>query len=517
MIYDDSSKKPDNEYFLELKNISKSFPGVKALDNVSLAVRPGEVHALMGENGAGKSTIIKIICSVYKQDAGEVLLRGQNTRFENPSSVFHSGISVVHQERNLIPTFTVGENIMFDRIASAKNKMIDWKEVYTESQKYLNMVGLDISPYQNVESLSAGKKQMIEIARALAFDAKLLILDEPTASISIKEAENLLEMIRRLQKQGMTFIYVSHKIEEVFAIANSVTVLRDGKNACMGLPIGELNRDKLIYLMVGRTENKSGYPVRDLQSNQVALEVRDLRSKNSMKPNSFKLFKGEILGFYGLVGAGRTELMHALIGFDSAVRGDVFIENKPAKIRSVKDALHKYGIVYVSENRQEDGLFLQHDIVSNIAVSIWPQICNKLFFVNKDKECERAAEYVEKLEIKTPGIHQTVNNLSGGNKQKVCIAKGLVVNPKIIIFDEPTVGIDIKTKEEIHELIWQLAQTGNSIIVVSSDLPEVIGLADRILAFKNGQICGELKNSKDYNSNSQQIMDTITTNNVEAG
>ena len=505
-----------NGYFLELKNITKSFPGVKALDDVSISIRPGEVHALMGENGAGKSTIIKVICNVYKQDSGDILMNGEKVHFNSPSDVFHSGISVVHQERNLIPTFTVGENIMFDRISSKDSKMINWKSIYKDSQKYLDMVGLDISPYQNVEGLSAGKKQMIEIARALAFDAKLLILDEPTASISIKEAETLLDMIRRLQAQGMTFIYVSHKIEEVFAIANSVTVLRDGKNACMGLPITELDRDKLIYLMVGRTENKSGYPIRNMMSENVALETKELKSKNSLKPNSFQLYKGEILGFYGLVGAGRTELIRALIGFDSAIKGEVLIDGTPVKIRSVKDALQKYGIVYVSENRQEEGLFLQHDIVSNIAVSIWSRLCNKMGIVQKEKEREYATEYVKKLEIKTPSIFQTVNNLSGGNKQKVCIAKGLVTKPNILIFDEPTVGIDIKTKEEIHDLIWGLAQQGDSIIVISSDLPEIIKLADRILVFRNGQICGELHNDKDYQSNSQQIMDTITKNNSKA-
>jgi ribose transport system ATP-binding protein len=339
----------------------------------------------------------------------------------------------------------------------------------------------------------------------------LLILDEPTASISIKEADTLLEMIRRLQKQGMTFIYVSHKIEEVFSIANTVTVLRDGKNACAGVPMDELDRDKLIYLMVGRTENKSGYPTRNMVGENVALETKELRSKNSLKPNSFKLYKGEILGFYGLVGAGRTELIRALIGFDTAIKGEVCIDGKQARIRSVKEAMQKYGIVYVSENRQEDGLFLQHDIVSNIAVSVWGRISNKMGVVQKNKEREYADEYVKKLAIKTPGIYQTVNNLSGGNKQKVCIAKGLVTQPRILIFDEPTVGIDIKTKEEIHDLIWGLAQKGDSIIVISSDLPEIIKLADRILVFRNGQICGELQNEKDYERGSRAIMEFITT------
>ena len=501
---------PNSEYILELKNITKLFPGVKALEDVSMSIRPGEVHALMGENGAGKSTIIKVICSVYKPEAGDMLLNGKPVRFNNPSQVFHNGISVVHQERNLIPTFSVAENIMFDKISSMDAKRIQWKSIYQEAQKYLDMIGLDVSPYQNVEGLGAGAQQMIEIARALAYDAKLLILDEPTASLSVKDADMLLDMLQKLQKQGMTFIYVSHKIEEVFCIANRVTVLRDGKNACMGVPIEELDRDKLIYLMVGREEDKKGFAVRDMTDQKVVLETRQLKSKYSLKPNSFRLHQGEILGMYGLVGAGRTELMRALIGFDSQVQGEVLVDGKQAKINSVKDALQKYGIAYVSENRQEDGLFMQHDIVNNIAASIWDRLCNKMGVVKKAKERENASEYVKRLEIKTPSVFQTVNNLSGGNKQKVCIAKGLSTKPKIIIFDEPTVGIDIKTKGEIHHLIWELAQEGNSIIVISSDLPEIIQLVDRILVFRNGEICGEMQNNKDYEIGSKSIMDAIT-------
>lgn len=495
---------------LELRNITKIFPGVKALDNVGIVVKEGEIHALMGENGAGKSTLIKVMCGVYKPDGGEVLFCGEKVNFSNPRKAFYKGISVVHQERNLVPTFTVAENILIDRISGKDTRIINWKELYKDAQKYIDMVGLEVSPYQDVESLSAGKKQMIEIARALSYNAKLLILDEPTASISIKEADMLLETIKLLQKQGVTFIYVSHKIEEVFKIADCVTVLRDGKNASQSTPISELDRDKLIMMMVGRTENKKGFPVRNISKEKVILETINLKSKESFKPNSFKLYEGEILGWYGLVGAGRTELARVLVGVDPATQGDMYINSKPVKIRSVKDALQKHQIVYVSENRQEEGLFLQHNIVNNIAASIWNNISGKLGFVNKSAEKENAEHYVKKLEIKTPGVFQLVCNLSGGNKQKVCISKGLSVKPKIIIFDEPTVGIDIKTKAEIHELIWNLANSGITVIVISSDLPEIIQLSDRLMVFCNGEICGELMNDKGYETNSRLIMDLIT-------
>ena len=504
------------QHLLELRNVTKTFPGVKALSDINFEVKQGEIHALMGENGAGKSTMIKIICGVFHADQGEMLFNGQNVKFRNPREAFHSGISVVHQERNLVPTFSVAENIMIDKLSAGDARLIDWKSIYREAQKYLDMVGLKLSPYQNVESLSAGKKQMIEIARALSYDAQLLLLDEPTASISLKEADQLLETIHGLQKQGMTFIYVSHKIEEVFTVADRVTVLRDGKNTAVGTSIRELDRDKLINLMVGRDEDKTAFAPRDMTKEAPVLEVHDLKSKESLKPNSFALHKGEILGLYGLVGAGRTELMRALIGFDSGIHGKVCIDGKPVKIRSVNTALMKHGIVYVSENRQEEGLFQQHDIASNIAVSIWKKLSSRLCVVNRKKERDVAAEYVEKLEVKTPSLEQTVGNLSGGNQQKVCIGKGLATQPRIIIFDEPTVGIDIKTKGEIHNLIWELAQQGKSIIVVSSDLPEVIRLADRILVFRNGSICSEILNDKDYQRNSQQIMDSITKNTAKA-
>jgi len=495
---------------LELKNISKSFPGVKALDNVSLTLNKGEVLALMGENGAGKSTLIKIITGVYTPDEGSILLNGENITFSNPHEPIHQGINVVHQERNLVPTFTVAENILLERITKKSFSMIDKNQLYKDAQQYIDMVGLNVSPETNVETLSAGQKQLIEIAKALSSNAKILLLDEPTASISLKEANKLIDTVRELQKQGVSFIYVSHKLEEIFQISSSVTVLRDGKNAGPKSSIKELNRDSLISMMVGRKENKLSFPIKEMKKDsEIVLKVKDLRSNESYKKKSFQLAKGEILGWYGLVGSGRTELARVLTGIDPATSGDIEIKGKKVKINSVSDALNKYKIAYISENRKEEGLFLMHPIFNNVAASIWNRIRNRFFTLSMNTEKMIAEEYKSKLEIKTPSVLQIVGNLSGGNQQKVSIAKGLSTEPEILIFDEPTVGIDVKTKAEIHQLIWDLAESGKSVIVISSDMPEIIQLVDRILVFRNEEISGEIVNNKNYDVMSKEIMEKI--------
>ncbi|MBP1933309.1 sugar ABC transporter ATP-binding protein [Ammoniphilus resinae] len=495
---------------LELKNISKSFPGVKALDNVSLTLNKGEVLALMGENGAGKSTLIKIITGVYTPDEGSILLNGQNVSFSNPHEPIHQGINVVHQERNLVPTFTVAENILLERITKKSFSVIDKNQLFKDAQQYIDMVGLNVSPETNVETLSAGQKQLIEIAKALSSNAKIMLLDEPTASISLKEANKLIDTVRELQKQGVSFIYVSHKLEEIFQIASSVTVLRDGKNAGPKSSIKDLNRDSLISMMVGRKENKLSFPIKEMKNDsEIVLKVKDLRSNESYKKKSFQLAKGEILGWYGLVGSGRTELARVLTGIDPATSGDIEIKGKKVNINSVSDALNKHKIAYISENRKEEGLFLMHPIFNNVAASIWNRIRNRFFTLSMNTEKMIAEEYKSKLEIKTPSVLQIVGNLSGGNQQKVSIAKGLSTEPEILIFDEPTVGIDVKTKAEIHQLIWDLAESGKSVIVISSDMPEIIQLVDRILVFRNEEISGDIINNKNYDVMSKEIMENI--------
>jgi len=501
---------------LEMSNISKSFPGVKALDHVSFFMEEGEIHALMGENGAGKSTLIKIISGVHTADEGSMKVFGEEMVFQSPRHAFSKGISVVHQERNLVPTFTVAENILLERIAENTFQKVRWNKIFDDAVEFMEMVGLEISPYQYVENISAGQKQLIEIARALSLRARIILLDEPTASLSLKEAEHLIETIRKLKIQGVSFMYVSHKLEEVFEIADCVTVLRDGRNAGPSKLISEIDRAGLIEMMVGRNQDTKMFSDRDRTDREVVLEVRNFRSKKSPKANSFKLHNGEILGWYGLVGAGRTELVKGIIGADKEVKGEIFLKGKRIKIRTVEEALKKANIVYVSENRQEEGLFLQHPITRNIAASIWSRLRNRMGLLNIKEENRLAEEYKLKLDIRTPSIHQLSGNLSGGNKQKVCISKGLCTKPEIIIFDEPTVGIDIKTKAEIHELIRKLADEGISIIVISSDMPEIVQLVDRMIVFKDGEIKGELHNTKDYEVISHKIMDSIVAKSNKA-
>lgn len=495
---------------LELTDISKSFPGVKALDCVSLTLRQGEVQALLGENGAGKSTLIKIVSGVILPDDGTMQLNGKEVRFRNPREAFVAGINVVHQERNLVPTFTVAENILLEQISDRALGFVDMEKINRDAEELIEMIGLNISPWSPVEALSAAQKQMIEIARALSSHARILLLDEPTASISLKEAAILFDTIRQLQAQGVSFIFVSHKLEEIFEIADSVTVLRDGKNAgAPSQPLRKLTRDGLVTLMVGRSEIVRGFPVRDRSTQPAVLQATNLSSQHSRIPSSFTLRAGEILGWYGLVGAGRTELARLLVGADPAASGEIRVKGVAARINSISQALYQWRIGYVTENRQEEGLFLIHSVTRNIASTVWDRLRTRLGFLDLKGEEKLAQEYRNTLEIRTPSLSQLVTNLSGGNRQKVSIAKGLAAAPEILIIDEPTIGIDIKTKSEIHDLIWNLAQGGMSIILISSDMPELIKMADRILVFREGRICGELANSKKYDEMSKHIMELI--------
>lgn len=496
-------------YVLELLNVTKIFPGVKALDDVSLRLKKGEVHALVGENGAGKSTLINIISGVYLPDEGIVRVAGTEEQMTDPKHAFEKGISVVHQERNLIPTFTVAENIFFDQIIGKSFQTIDHKGIHEKAERLLARVKLNISPTADVEDLSSAQKQMIEIARALSMNARILLLDEPTASISQKEADLLMDTIRDLSAHGVSILYVSHKLEEIFAIANTVTVIRDGKNIGDSLPISALNRERLIEMMVGRSQSRETFPIRKTSREEIILKAVEIQSKECNTKNSFELRKGEILGWYGLVGSGRTELAREVIGIDPVKKGEVIVKGKKVKIRSADEAFKKHNIYYISENRKEEGLFLQHKICTNISIVALDKIKSKSGLLSYQKEKQLAEEYKAKLSIKTKSILSTVASLSGGNQQKVCIAKGLVTQPEIIIIDEPTVGIDVNTKAEIHKLIYNLAIEGMSIILISSDLPELILLADRIAVFRDGMICGELENQKEYEQMSNQIMTSI--------
>jgi ribose transport system ATP-binding protein len=500
---------------LELKNITKIFPGVRALDNVDFSVKAGEIHALMGENGAGKSTLIKIITGVYKQNEGHMFVHGKEVSFNSPRDAFNAGINVVHQERNLFPTFTVAGNIMIEHSSDRMLKRVNQKEIAKEAEKYIKLVGLNIPPTKSVESLSAGQQQLIEIAKGLSLDAKIILLDEPTSSISVKEAEMLIGLIKKLRDQGISFIFVSHKIEEVMDLADTVTVLRDGRNVRtagtgdISIPVSDLTRDELITRMVGRTREFKSIETRFFEKSEVALEAKELRSVGSPKPKSFSLRKGELLGWYGLVGAGRTEFAHVLIGSDPAISGEQYIDGRKVRAKSITQTLNKNRICYLSENRKEEGLFLDHNVRSNITSSILRKMRGILIFLNPKKEQEVAQKFVDELHIKTPSLRQTVRNLSGGNQQKVSLSKGLAVEPDILIIDEPTVGIDIKTKSEIHRIMYEITEKGKSVICITSDMPEIVQVADRIVVFKDGAIVGDLVNTKDYDEMSKKIMSLI--------
>ncbi len=500
--------RPD-EVVLELRGVTKHFGGVVALDGVSLSVRRGEVHALLGENGAGKSTLIKVIAGVHQADEGTYLLAGEQVHDISPRRAARLGVAVVHQERTLIPAFTAGENVMLNDVLGRALRFVNAAAVEQRAVKYMETVGLDISSHLPAFGLSPAQKQLLEIARALSERSSLLLLDEPTSSLSLTEIRRLMETIRVLTAHGVSVVYVTHKLEEVFEICDRVTVLRDGKNACEGLPVAGMSRDALIELMVGRVAAVPSHrPARSVTAD-VVLEAKGVQSEHSQVPSSFRLLRGEILGWYGLVGAGRTELARALTGADRRTGGEIVIGGQVVGARSVAGMLEQWKVGYVTENRQEEGLFLIHPVRSNIAATVWRKLRTRSRLLSIAAERAVAEKYRTLLAIRTASIQTSVSNLSGGNQQKVSIAKWLAVSPSILIFDEPTVGIDVKTKNEVHELIRDLAAGGTSLIVISSDLPEIIGLVDRILLFRQGAIVEELANSHRYDEMSEVIMRTV--------
>jgi ribose transport system ATP-binding protein len=510
--YTNNKKNKANMTVLEMEGISKSFPGIKALNNVSLKLQQGEVLALLGENGAGKTTLIKIIAGLLHPDTNKGIIKvwGKSVYFSNSYQARCCGIGVVHQERNLVPTFTIGENILIKQITEGAMKIVNSNQLYHDALGFMNLIGLKLSPYQQLKDTTAAQKQLIDIARALSLRAKILLLDEPTASTSSKEADNLFKIMERLKKQGISFVYVTHKMEEVFQIADSVMVLKDTKNSGFKMPIEEVDSNKLIKLMIGRSKiAKNISPTKNFSKNEKILEVKNLYGKKSPKKNSFILHKGEILGWYGLIGSGRTELTKVIIGVDPKMGGEIYLKGRMIKIRSISEALYRYNIAYLTENRKEEGLFLLHPIMRNISASIWDYICKWFYFLDSVAEGKNAEYYRKKLGIQTPNINQLVNNLSGGNRQKVSIAKVLSTNPEILIIDEPTVGIDIKTKYEIHKLIAELSKKGMSIIMISSDMPEIVQVADRIIVFRNGEMCGEFQNTREYDLMSKRIAEFL--------
>ena len=478
---------------LEVKSISKSFPGVKALDGVSVSFAPGTIHALLGENGAGKSTLMKIICGIYGPDEGQMVLDGRRLHLRNTFDALANRISIVHQEIQVVPRASIAENIMLDKLDRYRRGLgIDWKRLAREAKVFTDMVDLMLNPETPVGKLSAAQKQLTQIARALSDGATILLLDEPTSSLTLHEVDRLFELLRKLQGQGVTIVFVTHKLEEVMALCDVVTVLRDGK--LMGTRSrAELTKDQIIAMMIGRTtfEEFRGLLPADYAS--PALEVRGLKSE-LFDGIDLTLWRGEILGLYGLVGSGRTELAKTLIGERRYDSGTVLVRGKPARIASVAESLQRYRIGYVSENRKEEGLILGASVTTNLTITIWNRLRSRLLGILRPRrEMDQAMKMIQRLDIKTPGPLQILNNLSGGNQQKVSIGKWLVADCDILILDEPTTGVDVGAKEYLHDLIWKMAkEEGKSIILISSDMPELVQLSRRILVFKNYRIVGEL-------------------------
>ncbi|TJX68865.1 sugar ABC transporter ATP-binding protein [Soehngenia saccharolytica] len=486
---------------LRMENISKSFPGVKALDDVSLKAYEGEVMALLGENGAGKSTLMKILSGVYTKDSGRILLNGEEINVLNPRDAAEKGIAIIHQELNLIPNLTVYENIFLGREKVNSYKVLKKDCMIDESKKLLERLRVDIDPTLRVNEISIAKQQMVEIARALSLNASVIVMDEPTDTLTDKEVDSLFDVIRELKTENKAIVYISHRLKEVFEICDRATVLRDGKLIDERM-ISDLDEDEIIKLMVGRTLDEQ-FPYLMTQVSENVLEVINLTNKY-VKNISFSLKKGEVLGISGLVGAGRSELGKTIFGLYPIDEGEIFLEGKKVEFKSPKEAIEN-GIMYVSEDRKSEGLVLSMDVKSNITLSSLDKF-KRAIGLDKKKEERVTQEYREKIKIKTPSLTQKVKNLSGGNQQKVAIAKSLLTEPKVLILDEPTRGIDVGAKREIYDLLNAIKKEGHCVIMISSEMPEILGMSDRIIVMHEGVIKGELTREE---ATSEKIMNYI--------
>jgi ribose transport system ATP-binding protein len=496
-------------FALEVSHTSKFFPGVRALDDVSTTLAAGSVHALLGENGAGKSTLIKIITGLHQPDQGEVWMNGIVSRFANSREAAAAGIAVVHQERNLVSRFSVGENIMLEHLGSHALSRINYEKIYEEAASWLKLLDLAVDPRMSVSRLSVAQMQLVEIGKALSLQSRVLLLDEPTASLTPNESQILFRIIRKLRDEGVAIGFVSHKLEEVFDICDTVTVLRDGRNACDSLPLKGLNRQDVVKMMIGRAERISLRAPRAKTKTEPYLELKDYASLAGHQNINLAVRPGEILGLYGLVGAGRSELAKSILGLIRRTSGEVLVNGKAVEIRSAADALHIHGIGYVSEDRKQEGLILLHSVLSNVGVTVWRRLATALGFLRDHSVINHTAPVLRKLDVKAPSVHQTIGNLSGGNQQKVSVAKWIAAGVKLLIIDEPSVGIDIKTKAELHDLIHELANHGTAVLLITSDMLEMVDVADRILVMSCFRIKGEVENSRNYEQVSKAIMGLI--------
>ncbi len=493
-----------NETILTMRHISKGFAGVQALKDVQLTLRKGEVHALMGENGAGKSTLMKCMIGVYTADEGEIIYKGKNVNFASVLDAQKEGISMIFQELNLIPHLTVAENIFFAREPN-KFGVVDKTKMNNDATALLNMFDIDVKPTDLVKDLSVARQQMVEIAKALSFDVEVLIMDEPTSALTEKEIDKLFELVDKLRTKGVSIVYISHRMEELKRICDHITIFRDGTYVS-DHPFHEITMDEIITKMVGRSLDNHFPPKTAVIGDEVILSILNAERRGVFEPLNFDLRKGEILGITGLVGAKRTELARAIFGADPLDGGEIYVHSHKISIKDPADAI-KAGIAYLSEDRKLNGIVVRMTIRENITMASMDKVSNEMGIISHTEEIKASQTFIDKMEIKTPTAEQLVNNLSGGNQQKVVIGKWLFRDAKIMIFDEPTRGIDVGAKYAIYQLLDELAANGVGVIVISSELPEILGVSDRVIVMREGRMTGILETKQ---TNQEEIMQYAT-------
>ncbi|MGI2327922.1 sugar ABC transporter ATP-binding protein [Planococcus sp. YIM B11945] len=474
---------------IKMTDISKSFSGNKVLKNVQFSLKKGEIHALMGENGAGKSTLMKIMAGIYSRDSGTIEVKGQPVEFTSPKQAEAAGIAVIHQELNVLPHLSIAENLFLGKEETfGRTGILKTKDMEKKTRKILADLGLDVDPASPASTLSVGKQQIVEIAKALSVDAEVIIMDEPTAALTDREIDTLFATIRQLQKQGVSFIYISHRMEEIFSLCDRITILRDGEYVGER-KISETSFEEIVQMMVGR-ELGERFPERNSTIGEIKLAVKGLSRKDCFEDVSFELRKGEILSIAGLMGAGRTEVVQSLFGYKKLDAGTIEFDGRPIKIDNPKKA-KEIGIGYVTEDRKSEGLIVDFTVEENVSMTNFSSI-SKNGLISKKKERSLYDQMVKRLGIRTSGPEQSAKSLSGGNQQKVVIAKWLGIEPELLILDEPTRGVDVGAKKEIYSIINELAERGVAILMISSELPEVIGMADRVLVMHEGKVTADL-------------------------
>lgn len=484
-----------NDFILEMRNVSKSFPGVQALDDVDFELKHGEVHAILGENGAGKSTLIKILTGIYSIDAGTIYINGEAVKINGVKDARIYHIAAIHQELALVPYITVAENVFLGREVKDKLGLMDDSYMNNETQKLFDSLGVNILADSVVSSYSIAQQQLVEIVKALSLNAEILVMDEPTSSLTENEVKLLFDTIKRLKAQGTSIIYISHRMDEIFEICDRVTVLRDGK--CIGTRVvAETTRKELVDMMIGRTLDQY-YVKNSVPQEEVCFNIKNLSSEGVFADVNLDVRRGEILGISGMVGSGRTELARALFGIDPITSGEIWLEGKKLALRHKPQDSLRSGIALIPENRKEQGLFVTNTVIFNLTISMLDRFF-KLCFWNRKEEEAAAQENIDNLNIRVTGLEQMLNDLSGGNQQKVVISRCLALNPRVLILDEPTRGVDVGAKAEIYDIMNQLNKTGVSIIMISSELPEIVNMSDRVAVMHDGRIAAVLE-GKDIN------------------